>query len=129
MQSKLLQALVQQLQSNTKRNQMKTKVYGGQPTSGRSLCYHCRYCLFIRGSNLQEDIHCHRLERDINYSVVECSSYDPKHNPALEQMQQIAWVVETRTRGPWGFKGEQDTKIVVRPPGEGDPTPTEVIEP
>ena len=97
---------------------MKTKVYGGQPQSGKSLCYTCRYCHLVRSVNLQEAIHCITLDRDITFNVVECSKFDPKNNPGLKSMEEIAWVVETRTRGPWGFNGEKNTEIVVRRPGE-----------
>ena len=103
---------------------MITKVYGGQPSEGRSLCYTCRNCQFMRSSSLREDIYCHFLSKYILHNVTECSKYDPSKNPGLKQMEQIAWVVETRTRGPWGFEGEKTTKIVVRPPGEVEPSIT-----
>lgn len=98
---------------------MKTKVYGGTPKGGRSLCYKCRYSHVIRSLNLQEVIRCDFVEnRDITFNVVECSKFNPKDQPDVHQMEKIAWVVETRNRGPWGFGGEKKSEIVIRRPGE-----------
>src|SRR5579864_4680308 len=99
---------------------MSDKVHGGTPQSKQSLCLSCRWGLVIRGVNFQEIVAC-QLPRPtllIKFPVVECSNYDDKRVPSKWDMEQIAWQVHSRNRGPVGFLGDEETRIVIEPPGE-----------
>lgn len=91
------------------------KVRNGTPKTATSLCISCRHATVIKGSNFQYMIRCHQIEKTIDFPVSECSTYDNKAHPQMYQMEEIAWIVQTRNRGPAGFKGDK-TEIEIVPP-------------
>ena len=101
------------------------KVIGGTPKSGQSLCLTCRNAIVVKGHNLENLVQCTELYGDyvVPFSVSECSRYDDKSTPALHDMKQIAWAIETKPKNKAGFasgtaaKGEDGTlDIVITPP-------------
>jgi hypothetical protein len=98
------------------------KVADGTPREGTALCKSCTYAVFLKGFNFQEHIHCGYAGKAVLFRVMQCSQYRNAAAPELTEMKKIAWVIESRNRGPWGFKGEKQTEIVVRPPGMPDET-------
>jgi hypothetical protein len=101
------------------------KVHGGTPrgNSTESMCKSCRNARVTRGVNNQELIFCmigHGIR--IHFPVTECSVYDNKGQPPLYEMQNIAWVIHSRNRGPIGFAGEGRTELVIDPPGQQSPS-------
>jgi hypothetical protein len=97
---------------------MSDKVIGGTPRSASSLCHTCRNSHHIRGVNLQEQVWCLAKSHQprIYFPVVECSIYDDKRQPALHQMETIAWHITSRNRGPVGYSTDSKTEITVEPP-------------
>lgn len=94
------------------------KVMGGTPKGGSSMCSSCRQAHRIVGVNLQEEIYCQAkvgVSR-IFFPVVECSLYDDKSRPSLYAMEEIAWHVTSRNRGPVGFSDESKSEIHIEPP-------------
>lgn len=91
------------------------KVRDGTPKTATSLCVSCRYATVIKGSNFQYMIRCHRIEQMVRFPVSECSEYENKSMPTQYDMEQIAWIVQTRNRGPAGFQGDK-TEIEIVPP-------------
>jgi hypothetical protein len=84
----------------------------------------------VKGNNLEKIIQCTEMHEDhtINFSVSECSNYDSKATPALYEMRQIAWNIETKPKNKAGFtagvatKGDDGTlDIVISPPRKRDP--------
>lgn len=92
------------------------KVYKGTPISGPHLCESCQHATFIRGEGFKEFTNCGYTGRSVGFRVRQCSRYVHGGQADIVEMKKIAWVVETRNRGPWGFKGEGEREIVVRPP-------------
>lgn len=96
------------------------KVLGGTPQGFDAKCVTCRNAHIIRGLNLQSEIYCRaKTTKDtrVLFPVYECSLYDDKRNPSLYDMEQIAWEVHSRNRGPVGFAEQvQRTDIVITPP-------------
>jgi hypothetical protein len=92
------------------------KVMNGTPIHGNSICYSCQHGMRVQGFGMKEALHCTYNGRLIHFAVRQCSLYHNRNTPEIAEMKKIAWVIESRNRGPWGFKGEQDTEIVVRPP-------------
>jgi hypothetical protein len=71
----------------------------------------------IRGLDLQEVAYCHfGSRRRIEFSVEQCSAFEDARLPSLEEMKKIAWRVETRNRGRWGFASGEEREITVEPP-------------
>lgn len=108
---------------------MSDKVIGGTPRGIESKCTTCRAAQVMRGVNLQSVIYCQSLPRNprITFPVEECSLYDDKRNPSLYDMQQIAWEVHSRNRGPVGFgDGVRHMEVVISPPEprKDQPMPT-----
>jgi hypothetical protein len=95
---------------------MLLKVHNGTPTGSGNLCESCKHALVIKGHNSREHIECSMQAKTMTFQVRQCSGYLHGGASDLREMQKIAWIVETRNRGPWGFRGEKNTEIVVRPP-------------
>ena len=101
------------------------KVIGGTAKSGPNLCESCAQALVVKCYSGQvRAIHCTWLGGKIHFPVYSCSKYAHGNSTDLSEMKKIAWIVESRNRGTWGFKGngdnEERTDIVVRPPN-GNP--------
>src|SRR6266478_8305309 len=101
------------------------KILGGTPVSGKSLCHSCREGKVVRGQNKEEKVVCesYGLWYDTRYvvtfPVAECSEYKPKNMPSLSEMEDMAWKVEARKRGPSGFSApENNLEIVISPPSK-----------
>ncbi len=97
------------------------KVYGGTPTGNKSMCSTCRFAQNIRGVNMQQDTFCLRLGNiptRIGYPVEVCNGYEDKRTPSIYDMQQIAWNVSSRNRGPVGFQEGDRTDLSITPPDE-----------
>lgn len=102
------------------------KVIGGTPRGSRSLCHSCRFAQVMRGINMQEEIRCLRLGQQpplVRFPVADCNVYESKSSPSLYQMEQIAWQVTSRHRGPAGFGVEAQREVHIEPPvrNEGQP--------
>lgn len=87
------------------------KVYGGTPPSSGSLCRTCKYAHIIRGNNNQERHICtyQNPERLMAFEVAECNRYFNANQPALHEMEEIAWRVVTKGGGRTvGFVGPSE---------------------
>lgn len=51
----------------------------------------------------------------ITIPVETCSVYDDKRMPSLYMMEQIAWEVTCRNRGPVGFAKDGTVDVVIQP--------------
>lgn len=105
----------------TRRNSGETmaiKVLHGTPKGGKSLCYSCRNAVIVKGINFQELVYCNGVHPtvDIKFPVVECSVFDDKAAVSRYEMEQIAWTVQSRTRGPMGFASGDNMEITIEPP-------------
>ena len=99
------------------------KVHGGTPQGNKSLCVTCRNAKHTQGLHLQQHTLClvtHYKPMEITYPVSTCSMYDDKRMPSYYQMEQIAWVVQTRSRGPAGFAGNMND-VEIHPPNRQGP--------
>ena len=85
-------------------------VRDGTPLHNKSLCDSCRNSHIIKGSAESERIvMCealyYRPQRVPFKTVVECSSFRQRNILSLNQMENMAYVIETDPRGkPIGFK-------------------------
>lgn len=89
------------------------KVLGGTPTSGKSLCLSCANMARRIGQNLEDQIFCSSYafltsspSGDANlvpFRVAECSEYRAFNTQSLKDMNDIAWIIQPRKRGPSGF--------------------------
>jgi hypothetical protein len=105
---------------------MADRVIGGTPKGTKSLCLTCRAAHHVSGLNLQHVVYCQKLNPSarITFPVETCSGYDDKRVPALYQMEEIAWQVQSRNRGAVGFAGGRDLTIQIVPPSEANkPSP------
>lgn len=114
---------------------MADRVIGGTPKGTKSLCVTCRAAHHVSGLNLQQVVYCQKLSPSarITFPVETCSGYDDKRNPALYQMEEIAWQVQSRSRGSVGFAGDRDLSIQIVPPASkadqpaSSPMPTQEV--
>lgn len=101
---------------------------GSTAKSGPSLCRTCKFAQTVTGQNGEEIIKCDSFSKFLNFRVATCSVYHPSNMPWKYEMEEIAWLVEARKRGPVGFKpGDPEMEYVIVPPnrGEGGPSPEE----
>ena len=54
------------------------------------------------------------------FPVERCNVFDDKRVPSLFDMEQIAWHVTSRNRGPVGFEGEKQSEVHIEPPNPED---------
>lgn len=97
------------------------KVYDGTPHGNRSICATCRFAQNIRGIQMQQDSFCLRLGSmpvRIGYPVEQCNGYEDKRTPSIYDMQQIAWSVTSRQRGPVGFQDADRNDLSITPPDD-----------
>ena len=70
-------------------------VYGGT-RSGTSMCQTCRFANRALGpAESQEFEYCQRFGLRILMPVIQCSVYDDKRNPSLQNMYDSAWYLTT----------------------------------
>lgn len=108
------------------------KILGQTPSSGKALCLTCKRAKVIRGQRFEELILCGVFSDVITRSgggivpfrVAECSEYHPVNRPWLSEMEQMAWIIQARKKGPAGFEGPDDDSImeviVTRPDKNSD---------
>ena len=78
------------------------KVYGGTPIGQDSKCDTCVYARIIRGYSESEKITiCDRIFEPIRipFRVRECSDYLDRRLPCVEDLEDIAWVLRSKTAG------------------------------
>jgi hypothetical protein len=94
------------------------KVQGGTPKGSQSLCVMCRSAHNVVGVNMQRITICRAGNSfAVRFPVSECSVYDDKRNPAVWEMEKIAWEVHSRNRGLVGFSPDPERlDIVITPP-------------
>lgn len=85
------------------------KVYGGTPVGQASQCDTCVYARIIRGYSESEKITlCDRIFQavQIPFRVRECSDYLDKRLPCIEDLEDIAWQLRSKSAGKRaGFVG------------------------
>lgn len=78
------------------------KVYGGTPVGQNSKCDTCVYARIIRGYSESEKITiCDRIFEPIPipFRVRDCSDYMDKRLPCVEDLEDIAWVLRSKSAG------------------------------
>jgi hypothetical protein len=85
------------------------KVYGGTPVGQASQCDTCVYARIIRGYSESEKITlCDRIFQAVHipFRVRECSDYVDKRLPCIEDLEDIAWQLRSKSAGKRaGFVG------------------------
>lgn len=96
---------------------MELKIHMGTPKGRDSLCRYCSRSQMVRGVDLQEVAFCNfGASRRIEFPVERCSAFEDARMPSLDDMKRIAWRVETRNRGRWGFSSDDGREVTVEPP-------------
>jgi hypothetical protein len=103
---------------------LQIKISGGTPVSGKSLCHTCKYAAIVKGQNLEEHIHCEAnglfgaTRGKVPFRVAECSKFHPSNIPWKWEMEDMAWKIEARKRGPVGFSDGEPMEIIISPPAK-----------
>jgi hypothetical protein len=103
------------------------KIYGGTPVGQVSQCDTCVYARIIRGYSESEKITlCDRIFQAVHipFRVRECSDYVDKRLPCIEDLEEIAWQLRSKSAGKRaGFVG------MAEPVSELENTEPEIEEP
>src|SRR5215831_10295115 len=78
------------------------KVYGGTSVGQESRCDSCVYSRIIRGYSQSEKITiCDRMFEPVRipFPVRECTDYLDKRLPCVEDLEDIAWVLRSKSAG------------------------------
>ena len=78
------------------------KVYGGTPKNSESLCLTCMFAGIIRGYAESEMITlCRRFWEPLRvpFKVSQCSEYADRRLPDVEDMEEIAWSLRSKSAG------------------------------
>lgn len=103
---------------------LQIKIHGATPKGGKSICHTCKKATVIKGQNCQEIILCGLFSGtglgQVPFKVAECGDYHPVNMPWLHEMEEMAWKIEARKRGPVGFNDptqrEGEMEIVITRP-------------
>lgn len=113
---------------------LQIKISGGTPVSGKSLCTTCKQAVRIVGQNCEEVILCHLFARSgtkgpVPFRVASCGEYHPSNMPWKYEMEEMAWIITAKKRGPTGFNQPQDDEImevvINKPKRDGYPQDTQ----
>ena len=83
-------------------NMVTVRIKSGTPKGAESLCNTCRWAHIVKGFlESQETVRCKWVSEDpcVEFPVSQCNAYDDKRIPSLWDMQQIAWVLVTKSAG------------------------------
>lgn len=78
------------------------KIYGGTPVGQASRCDSCVYARIIRGYAQSEKITiCDRIFEPVRipFPVSECTDYLDKRLPCIEDLEQMAWELRSKSAG------------------------------
>jgi len=112
---------------------LQIKISGGTPKAGKSLCLSCKNAKIVRGQNCEERITCNSgnlwesTRGVVTFRVSECGEFHPVNMPWKYEMEEMAWIVSARRRGPAGFQpedGEMEVTITAPKQSQSD-TPDE----
>jgi len=81
-------------------------VEGGTPANTKRLCDSCSHGQVLRTESSQEIVYCNVSIREaipIHVRVVECSKYRPLSVQSLLEMEERAWILESKRGQPIGF--------------------------
>jgi hypothetical protein len=112
------------------------KVYGGTPVGQVSQCDTCVYARIIRGYSESEKITlCDRIFQAVHipFRVRECSDYVDKRLPCIEDLEEIAWQLRSKSAGKRaGFVGVEQIGSALEndeqaeADGQREPAPEEI---
>jgi len=94
------------------------KIHMGTPKGRNSICKMCANAQNVRGLDLQETVICNAVNpsRRVTFPVETCTLFTDSRLPSLDDMRKIAWTVETRNRGKWGFASGVQYEVTIEPP-------------
>jgi phosphopentomutase len=75
------------------------KVQDGTTRGDGNLCKTCRHSHIVRGNNNQEFVKCTYADKVMVFQVAECNRHFPANQPALYEMEEIAWRIVTKQAG------------------------------
>ena len=78
------------------------KVYGGTPLGSESRCDTCTHARIIQGyAESEKIVFCNSLWDPIRipFSVRQCSAYEDKRLPDIEDLEEIAWHLRSKSAG------------------------------
>lgn len=110
-------------------------IKGQTPQGGKSACLTCKHASVVRGQNCEERVLCgagmFNPNGLVRFKVAECAAFYPMNVPWKYEMEQMAWIIEARHRGPKGFEQPEPSEMEVvitkpkdRPQSSPQPTPT-----
>jgi hypothetical protein len=79
------------------------RVYGGTPVGNESRCETCTHARIIQGyAESEQIVFCNSLWDPIRipFKVRQCSSYEDKRLPDIEDLEEIAWPMTRPSSGP-----------------------------
>jgi len=106
------------------------KISGETPCGGTTICRGCKHASVLIGQNCEERIICGanmfpNSRGVVTFKVAQCGSFHPVNMPWKHEMEEMAWIVQARRRGPAGFSKPEDNEMVVtiKPPNSGYGSP------
>ena len=106
------------------------KIYGGTPVGNESRCDTCTHARIIQGyAESEKIVFCNSLWDPIRlpFSVRQCSAYEDKRLPDIEDLEEIAWQLRSKSAGKRaGFIGFTQAEIPPEP-DQGSPAEPEEL--
>jgi hypothetical protein len=96
---------------------------GTRPSPSHSLCENCRSAAIIRGTTPSHDrIYCNSIHANANrvdFTVTECTMHVPRSGMYLNEMQQMAWLIDLEPEKDYNMPtGARERRVKVLSPQE-----------
>jgi hypothetical protein len=78
------------------------RVYGGTPVGSESRCDTCTHARIIQGyAESEKIVFCNSLWEPIRipFNVRQCSAYEDKRLPDVDELKEIAWQIRSKSAG------------------------------
>ncbi|HXA84691.1 MAG TPA: hypothetical protein VNZ47_06425 [Candidatus Dormibacteraeota bacterium] len=78
------------------------RVYGGTPVGSESRCDTCTHARIIQGyAESEKIVYCNSLWDPIRipFNVRQCSAYEDKRLPDIDDLKEIAWQIRSKSAG------------------------------
>lgn len=94
------------------------KVFDGTPKHEGSLCFGCVHSQVVKGQQVSDiTVYCQvccEFPRVVPKPVAECSEFRRKTDGTRDQMEKMAWILETKKGRPIGFVNPIEHKYRVK---------------
>jgi hypothetical protein len=89
---------------------VKVNIKQGRELANVTLCATCEFGTVVKSTSGRESVYCGRFGEQVLCSIETCTSFQSIHDPDLEAMNEIAWMLVQKKGRTVGFVTNQEYK-------------------